>query len=84
VTPAGPGQAGSGASAPPGHGTGPAEGPAAPDAGEAKVIRSFFRDGRLVSIPAREKKKLVVLRHIPGVTSVETSVTAPGRRLRVL
>ena len=30
------------------------------------------------------EKVLVVLRHIPGVTSVETSVTAPGRRLRVL
>jgi hypothetical protein len=36
----------------------------APDALEAKVLRSFFRDGRLVSIPAREKKKLVVLRHV--------------------
>lgn len=36
----------------------------APDAFEAKVLRSFFRDGRLVSIPAREKKKLVVLRHL--------------------
>ena len=31
---------------------------------EAKVVRSFFRDGRLVSIPAQDKKKLVVLRHL--------------------
>ena len=51
----------------PGPATGPAERPAAPDAAEAKVIRSFFRDGRLVSIPAREKKKLVVLRHLVGI-----------------
>ena len=31
---------------------------------EAKVLRSFFRDGRLVSIPAQDRKKLVVLRHL--------------------
>jgi hypothetical protein len=36
----------------------------APDAFEAKVLRSFVREGRLVSIPAREKKKLVVLRYL--------------------
>jgi hypothetical protein len=29
---------------------------------EEKVIRSFVRDGRLVSIPARERKKRVILR----------------------
>jgi hypothetical protein len=34
------------------------------EAFEAKVLRSFFRDGRLVSIPARDRKKLVVLRHV--------------------
>ena len=34
------------------------------DVFEAKVLRSFFRDGRLVSIPARDRKKLVVLRHV--------------------
>ena len=28
------------------------------------MIRAFFRDGRLVSIPARDKKKIVVLRHL--------------------
>jgi DNA-binding HxlR family transcriptional regulator len=31
---------------------------------EAKVLRSFFVGDRLVSIPAQEKKKLVVLRHL--------------------
>jgi len=29
---------------------------------EQKVLRSFIRDGRLVRIPARERKKRVVLR----------------------
>lgn len=29
---------------------------------EEKVLRAFIRDGRLVSIPARERKKRVVLR----------------------
>jgi hypothetical protein len=46
----------------------PAEAAAASrDAFEAKVLRSFFRDGRLVSIPAQERKKLVVLRHVREV-----------------
>jgi hypothetical protein len=36
----------------------------APDAFEAKVLRSFLREGRLVSIPAQEKKKQVVLRYL--------------------
>jgi hypothetical protein len=36
----------------------------APDAFDAKVLRSFFREGRLVSIPAQDRKKLVVLRHL--------------------
>lgn len=31
---------------------------------DAKVLRSFFEGDRLVSIPAQEKKKLVVLRHL--------------------
>jgi hypothetical protein len=29
---------------------------------EAKVLRAFVRDGRLVSIPARDRKRQVVLR----------------------
>lgn len=31
---------------------------------EAQVLRAFIRDGRLVSIPARERKKLVVYRYL--------------------
>lgn len=31
---------------------------------EATVLRAFIRDGRLVSIPAREKKRQVVLRFL--------------------
>jgi hypothetical protein len=31
---------------------------------DAKVLRSFLVDDRLVSIPAQEKKKLVVLRYL--------------------
>lgn len=31
---------------------------------EAAVLRAFIRDGRLVSIPARERKKLVVWRYL--------------------
>jgi len=31
---------------------------------EARVLRAFIRDGRLASIPARERKKLVVYRHL--------------------
>jgi hypothetical protein len=38
----------------------------APDepAFEAHVLRAFIRDGRLASIPARERKKLVVYRYL--------------------
>lgn len=31
---------------------------------EERVLRAFIVDGRLASIPAREKKRLVVLRHL--------------------
>ena len=31
---------------------------------EAKVLRAFFEDGRLVRLPAQEKKELVVLRYL--------------------
>jgi len=36
------------------------------DAGafEAKVLRSFVRDGRLASIPARESRRLVIYRYL--------------------
>ena len=40
----------------------PAQAPGDPF--EAKVLRSFFRDGRLVSIPAQDRKKRVVLLHL--------------------
>jgi hypothetical protein len=47
----------------------PAPAPAAPaqapgDPFESKVLRTFFRDGRLVSIPAQDRKKRVVLLHL--------------------
>jgi hypothetical protein len=35
-----------------------------PDADSERIIRAFFRDGRLVSIPARQGKRLVVLREL--------------------
>jgi len=40
--------------------------PAAYDAAayDAKVLRAFLRDGRLVSIPAQEKKRLAILRYV--------------------
>ena len=31
---------------------------------EAHVLRAFIRDGRLASIPARDRKKLVVYRYL--------------------
>ena len=30
----------------------------------AKTIRSFIRDGRLTSIPAREKRRLIIYRYL--------------------
>ena len=42
--------------------TGPGGRPLPP--ADAKVLRSFFRDGRLVSIPAQAKKRHVVLRYL--------------------
>ena len=35
-----------------------------PDREAARVIDAFFRDGRLVSIPARQGKRLYVLREL--------------------
>ena len=37
---------------------------AARPANEAKVLRAFFRDDRLVTIPARAKKRAIVLRYL--------------------
>ncbi|MBI2763170.1 MAG: DUF2087 domain-containing protein [Chloroflexi bacterium] len=59
--------AGDDPSAPPGHDVTalapPAWEPDHPDF-EARVIRAFIRAGRLVSIPARERKKLVIYRYL--------------------
>jgi hypothetical protein len=43
---------------------------------QARVLRAFIKDGRLVSLPARQKKKLVVLRYLldqvlPGDAEVD-------------
>jgi hypothetical protein len=51
------------------------------DPGVAAVLRSFVRDGRLVSIPAARGKRLVVLEHMvmsfePGVRYAEREVDA--------
>ena len=35
-----------------------------PDADSEWIIRAFFRNGRLVSIPARQGKRLVILREL--------------------
>lgn len=52
---------------------------------EAKVLRTFFRDGRLVRIPAKRSQKLVVLDRLAqefdvGVRYTERHVNAALRR----
>jgi hypothetical protein len=42
--------------------TGPAGEPLPPEV--EKVLRGFFKDGRLVTIPAKQHKRLVVLRYL--------------------
>jgi hypothetical protein len=37
-----------------------------PDQYEEKVLRAFIKGGRLVTIPAQEKKKDVILRYLVG------------------
>ena len=37
----------------------------------AKTLRAFIRDGRLVSIPAREKRRLIVYRYLRDQIFVE-------------
>ena len=37
----------------------------------AKVLRSFIRDGRLVSIPAKERRRQVVYRYLRDAIFVE-------------
>jgi DNA-binding transcriptional ArsR family regulator len=38
---------------------------------DAKVLRSFFEGGRLTSIPAQEKKRLVILRYLAETVFTE-------------
>ncbi len=37
----------------------------------ARTLRAFIRDGRLVSIPAREKRRLVVYRYLRDIVFTE-------------
>lgn len=37
----------------------------------ARVVRAFVRDGRLVSIPARERRRLVIYRHLRDAVFTE-------------
>ncbi|MEH1126145.1 DUF2087 domain-containing protein [Micromonospora sp. CPCC 206061] len=51
------------------------------NADQDKVLRTFLRDGRLVSIPAKASKRRVLLEHIarafePGVKLPEREVDA--------
>ncbi|WP_408639121.1 DUF2087 domain-containing protein [Nocardiopsis endophytica] len=59
------------------------EEPAAEGAGreEAKVLRSFLREGRIVALPVQRAKRMVVLDHVarafePGVRYSEPEVNA--------
>jgi len=38
---------------------------------EAKILRAFFEDGRLTSIPAQERKRMVVVRYLRDVCFAE-------------
>jgi hypothetical protein len=52
-------------------------------ADDAKVLRSFVEDGRLTSIPAQEKKRLVILRYLAD-TVVEPDRGYPEKELNQL
>lgn len=59
----------------------PAPEPLSDDPAEDAVLSAFVRDGRLVSIPPRRSKRLVVLNHLvrvfePGVRYPEREVNA--------
>ena len=56
------------------------------DAAAEKVLRTFMPDGRLVSIPAKHSKRLVVLDHLaamfePGRHYAETQVNTILRQV---
>lgn len=46
-------------------------------------MRAFIRDGRLVSIPARERKKLVVYRHLLNQVLPDPDETVDERDLNM-
>ena len=48
---------------------------------DAKVLRAFFADGRLVSIPAQEKKREVVLRYLLARCFPETDQVWPEKEV---
>lgn len=50
---------------------------------EARVIRAFIRDARLVSIPARERKKLVVYRYLLDQVLADPDETVQERDLNM-
>ena len=59
----------------------PPEQPLSADPAEDAVLRTFLRDGKLVSIPAQHSKRRVVLEHLvhvfePGVRYPEREVNA--------
>lgn len=47
---------------------------------EAKVLRAFIRDGRLVSIPSRERRRLVIYRYLRDLVFTEDR-TYPEREV---
>ena len=42
-----------------------------------KVIATYFRDGRLTNMPARQKRKLMILRHIAETFAADTQYSEP-------
>ncbi len=52
------------------------------DSSDAKVLRNFTRDGRLTTIPASHKKKLVVLRWLAA--RIPSEVRLPEREISTL
>ena len=56
--------------------------PLSADPAEDAVLQTFIRDGRLVSIPEKRSKQLVVLRHL--ATVFEPGVQYPEREVNAL
>jgi hypothetical protein len=50
---------------------------------EAAVLRAFVKDGRLVSIPARQRKKLVVYRYLLDEVLPDPKEVVPERDLNM-